>query len=143
MNPIKIILLFFAILQINADTCYGNCPSNTCEYCYCGVFPSKYDTSLYCAKSSWDQNCCKCIIGLSSQGNQNFLFYVSPNYYVEELAIRDNDTLLCRSTRSQMCEAVPNQQCAFKIFSLTGNWDYWYNWARGCGCPVSSSQKEA
>lgn len=63
MNSIQIILFCFVVLQIKALTCGGNCPSDTCTECWCGLETKIVSIADECKKYSWNQNCCQCIMG--------------------------------------------------------------------------------
>jgi hypothetical protein len=65
----KIVLGLLLIALVFANTCGGNCPPGNCPTCYCGTTKSILDSATWCAKYSWNQNCCKCIIAHESSGN--------------------------------------------------------------------------
>jgi len=73
---ITIILLLLVVL-VFADSCGGNCPSGKCPTCYCGTSKSVLDIAAWCAKYSWNQNCCKCVVSHESSGNAHALNYNS------------------------------------------------------------------
>jgi hypothetical protein len=70
---IAIVLLLVALAL--ADSCGGNCPSGKCPTCYCGTAKRMEDIATWCAKYSWNQNCCKCIVSHESGGNAHALNY--------------------------------------------------------------------
>jgi hypothetical protein len=62
----KLLFLFFVFIVIWADTCGGNCPSGLCPACPCGTQKLIVDIPTWCAKKSWNQSCCKCIVSHES-----------------------------------------------------------------------------
>jgi len=76
MKRLVLVALLFAIIL--ANSCGGNCPSGTCPTCYCGSTSNVQDIATWCAKHSWNQNCCKCIVSHESSGNANAMYY-NPN----------------------------------------------------------------
>ena len=77
----KIIIVFFTFLALALSansTCGGNCPANNCPTCYCGTNQNIQDIATWCAKYTWNQNCCKCIVSKLSAGNANFITHL-PN----------------------------------------------------------------
>lgn len=65
----KIILALLLLSLVLADSCGGNCPSGNCKNCFCGAGKNVVDIIAWCAKYSWNQNCCKCIVSHESAGN--------------------------------------------------------------------------
>ena len=63
------------VAMVLADSCGGNCPSGKCPSCPCGSSKAPQDISSWCAKSSWNQSCCKCIVSHESGGNGHALNY--------------------------------------------------------------------
>lgn len=74
----KIFIVFLLVALALADTCGGNCPSGKCPYCHCGYYPNKIDINSFCARHSWNQACCRCIITRESGGNANAMNF-NPN----------------------------------------------------------------
>ena len=70
-------ILIMALLAaaVFADSCGGNCPSGKCVTCFCGSTKNVVDIATWCAKYSWNQNCCKCIVSHESSGNANAMNY--------------------------------------------------------------------
>ncbi len=70
------ILFIICVFQVYSLTCGGNCPSNSCPYCSCGNTTSYIDINKYCemmiANTNASINCCKCVIGQSSRGNEKY-----------------------------------------------------------------------
>lgn len=71
------ICLLLAVLAF-ANTCGENCPAGDCPTCFCGVGKNPVDIATWCAKSTWNQNCCKCIVSHESAGNAHAVTY-NPN----------------------------------------------------------------
>jgi hypothetical protein len=71
----KFIVLVLLLALVFADSCGGNCPSGKCPNCYCGNSKSMQDIAAWCAKYSWNQACCKCVVSHESGGNANALNY--------------------------------------------------------------------
>lgn len=65
----KIVVLLLLIAFVFADSCGGNCPGGNCNKCFCGTTKNVVDIATWCAKYSWNQNCCKCIVSHESSGN--------------------------------------------------------------------------
>lgn len=65
----KVVIVLLLIALVLADSCGGNCPSGKCTSCPCGTAKSVQDIATWCAKHSWNQNCCKCIVSHESGGN--------------------------------------------------------------------------
>lgn len=65
----KIVLTLLLLSLALADSCGGNCPSGNCKNCFCGAGKNMVDITAWCAKYSWNQNCCKCIVSHESAGN--------------------------------------------------------------------------
>ena len=60
-------------MSLNATSqgnCGGNCPGG-CSGCPCGSSTSYQDIAAWCAKYSWNQANCKCIVSHESGGNAN------------------------------------------------------------------------
>lgn len=55
--------------------CGGNCAAGDCPTCFCGVGMNVVDIAQWCAKSTWNQNCCKCIVSHESAGNAHAVTY--------------------------------------------------------------------
>lgn len=53
-----------------AGSCGGNCPGG-CASCPCGSSSNYVTISSWCAKHSWNQANCECIIKHESGGNAN------------------------------------------------------------------------
>jgi|688.fasta_scaffold1206719_1 hypothetical protein len=104
---IAIVLLLLVALAF-ADSCGGNCPSGRCPTCYCGTTKSVLDIAAWCAKYSWNQNCCKCIVSHESGGNANALNYNSnASTDVGLWQINTVNIELFRSTGDSAAEDMP------------------------------------
>lgn len=73
----KSILLCFILVVALCDSCGGNCISGNCPSCPCGSDKKIVNISVWCARYSWNQNCCKCIVSHESGGNANAMSYRS------------------------------------------------------------------
>lgn len=71
----KVLVVLLLIALALADSCGGNCPSGKCPTCYCGTTKNNQDIATWCAKYSWNQACCKCIVSHESGGNAHALNY--------------------------------------------------------------------
>jgi hypothetical protein len=72
----KILIALTLILALAfADSCGGNCPSGKCPTCYCGNTKNVVDIGTWCAKYSWNQACCKCVVSHESGGNAHAINY--------------------------------------------------------------------
>ena len=71
----KSIIILFFIALVFADTCGGNCPQGKCPSCPCGTSKNMLDIASWCAKYSWSQACCKCVVSHESGGNGNAANY--------------------------------------------------------------------
>ena len=74
----KLLILILLIVFVLSETCGGNCPSGKCPNCPCGTARNIVDIAIWCAKNSWNQSCCKCIVSHESAGNSNAMNY-NPN----------------------------------------------------------------
>lgn len=104
----KVVLVLLLIALALADSCGGNCPSGKCPKCYCGTTKNMQDIATWCAKYSWNQNCCKCVVSHESGGNAHALNYNS-NGSTDVGLWQINDVLshLFRSTGDSAAEAAP------------------------------------
>ena len=71
----KVIVVLLLIALALADSCGGNCPSGKCPTCFCGTSKNMQDIATWCAKYSWNQACCKCVVSHESGGNAHALNY--------------------------------------------------------------------
>lgn len=74
---LMVFTLFAVATFAAAGTCGGNCPSGNCPSCPCGSTVSKVDIASWCAKHSWNQAHCQCIMNAESGGNANAVNYNS------------------------------------------------------------------
>jgi hypothetical protein len=80
------------------ELCGGNCPSGNCPDCYCGTSKLKEDIAKWCAKYSWKQECCKCIVEKGSGGNAHFLsHYPNGSTDVGLFQVNNVNVGVCRS----------------------------------------------
>lgn len=70
MKILFVVIIYGLILLAQSNTCGGNCPSNTCDKCWCETNKNMVNISDWCGKhSTWSQQCCKCIVSHESGGN--------------------------------------------------------------------------
>ena len=60
--PKAAVLLCMLLAVVVADSCGGNCANTACPNCICGIKPNKQSIEGWCAKYSWSQSCCRCIM---------------------------------------------------------------------------------
>jgi hypothetical protein len=76
----KFIIVLLVILSVAfADSCGGNCPSGKCPSCPCVTSKNMADIAGWCAKYSWNQACCKCIV-LRDNKLREKSYYLYPQY---------------------------------------------------------------
>lgn len=56
---------------VTGSNCGGNCPGGNCATCPCRTTSSMQSISTWCAKYSWNQANCQCIMKYESGGNAN------------------------------------------------------------------------
>ncbi len=71
----KLLILALIIAFAFADSCGGNCPSGGCPSCPCGTQRATADIGAWCARYSWGQDCCRCIVSHESGGNANAMLF--------------------------------------------------------------------
>ena len=76
-----LIFLLLVAVVLSKTTCGGNCPSGQCGGCPCGVDANPVDITVWCAKYSWSQACCRCIVSHESGGNANAINFSLQTYY--------------------------------------------------------------
>ena len=63
-------LLALGLSVVVANSCGGNCPSNSCSTCYCGTGRESVNIASACSQySGWSQSACQCIASHESGGN--------------------------------------------------------------------------
>lgn len=132
----RIVVLIALLVLACTDTCGGNCPAGFCTNCYCGNQKNIVDIATWCAKYTWDQNCCKCIVSHESNGNANYLFYHNFNgsYDLGLFTINSGFWNNCNSGRNPPCDPNNNLNCAIALYETGGNsFKYWGSHA-ACGC---------
>lgn len=131
---IRFLILFSLLYSCIADLCGGNCPSDSCPKCVCGIIPHLVSINAWCAKYSWDQRCCKCIVSHESAGNANALnFNVDDSYDVGLFQINQCNWDKCNGGMAP-CDLNENLQCAIQIYKWSGNsFELWAT-AAMCGC---------
>ena len=134
----KIIAFFVLIfIQISANTCGENCPSNTCPECPCGSVRDYVNVTYWCSKYSWNQSCCECIVSHESSGNKNAMNYnTDSSYDVGLWQINSFNWPYCGNFRTP-CELDENFECAIQVYKWGRNtWVFWTT-ASKCGCENS------
>jgi hypothetical protein len=131
---LKITLFSLMSALVLSDTCGGNCPSGKCPTCYCGTNKSMQDISAMCAKYSWDQNCCKCIVSHESGGNAHALNYNSNGSTDAGLWQINNVNWGQCSEGKAPCDANVNLNCAIKVYQWGGNTFKLWSTHAACGC---------
>lgn len=132
MKLFILIVLVFAIAF--ADTCGGNCPSNRCASCPCGTTKVMGDISAQCARYSWNQACCKCIVSHESGGNTKAMLYnTNGTFDVGFWQINQSNWASCSSGHAP-CDVDSNLQCAIKVYQWGGNTFKFWSTHTACGC---------
>ena len=128
-------------LKVGGNYCNGNCPNSDCQYCVCGINKNTVDVMNWCKGANWDQACCRCIVGVISKGNSNYMRNGSWNgYAVGLLGIEGADGDICgaKNDYDALCNPDIHMNCAFKLYTRNRNsWSYWKE-AKSCGCMPSS-----
>lgn len=131
----KLVVVLMMILALAvADSCGGNCPSGRCPTCYCGTAKNVLDIGAWCAKYSWNQACCKCIVSHESGGNAHAINYnTNGSTDVGLWQINTVNWNSCSGGHAP-CDPNTNLQCAIKVYQWGGNtWRLWSTHS-GCGC---------
>ncbi len=130
-------LLMCPIRPTSGNTCGGNCGSDTCPSCPCGIIHSYTNITNACALTAgWSQDCCECIVKYESGCNLNAQNYMlkARTYQIGLWQIDQNNWASCNNG-SAPCSLSANLNCAIKMFQNGGN--TWTNWpsCRNCdGC---------
>ena len=112
------------------STCGGNCPGGNCPSCPCGSTKNVLDLTSWCAKYSWNQANCKCIMSHESGGNANAVGYNAgqSSSYLWDVGLWQVNSYnwnAC-SGGSAPCDANKNLQCAIDVYKWGGNtWKLW------------------
>lgn len=117
-----------------AENCGGNCPTGKCTTCFCGNTKLNLDIGAWCAKYSWDQACCKCIVSQESGGNAHAMNY-NPNGSTDVglWQINNINWGQCNNGHAP-CDPTQNLNCAIDVYKWAGNsWKAWSTHA-ACGC---------
>jgi len=121
--------------------CGGNCPAS-CESCPCGTSKSIQSVETWCAKHTWNQSNCQCIMSEESGANanavnQNKIGKRKGSYDVGLWQINEFNWDSC-SGGSAPCDPNVNLQCAIKLYKEARNtWKRWSTCGK-CGCCNSS-----
>lgn len=81
---ISIILVVISLIIMSYSlACGGNCPAGDCSTCICGRSVKKISIDNYCREySSWNHECCYCIISRINGGNKNFMKLYDDHYAI-------------------------------------------------------------
>ncbi|KRX09922.1 Lysozyme-like domain [Pseudocohnilembus persalinus] len=112
----------------------NNCPSGKCPSCKCGSTKSMQDIKAWCAKHSWGQACCQCVMRNESGGNANAENYnTNGSYDVGLWQVNDFNWNACNSGKAP-CSPSQNLNCAIDVYNWGGK--TWKNWSTcsKCGC---------
>lgn len=129
------IILLMGISIVCGNNCGGNCPSNSCQTCYCGNEKSIVDIDTWCSKYSWDKGCCKCIVASLSGGNANaMIHHENGSSDVGLWQINNIHWGVCSNGKAP-CDPSKNLNCAILVYKQNQNsWKEWADVARKCGC---------
>eukprot|EP01121_Diplochlamys_sp_Union-15-3_P016253 TRINITY_DN54_c0_g1_i1.p1 TRINITY_DN54_c0_g1~~TRINITY_DN54_c0_g1_i1.p1 ORF type:complete len:136 (+),score=20.29 TRINITY_DN54_c0_g1_i1:82-489(+) len=134
MNSLILFVLFCLPALILAETCGGNCPSNDCHSCHCGTSTNFLNIADWCAKHSWNQACCQCIMRHESGGNahaQNDNTNGS-----SDVGLWQINTVNWASCSGGVapCDPNTNLACAIKVYQWGGNSFRLWSTCGECGC---------
>lgn len=135
MNLFLILSLSICVSFAAANTCGGNCPSDTCTTCDCGTTPNVVDIATWCAQySDWDKNCCNCIAQKESAGNANAENRSSDG--ANNVGLWQINSVHWGELNggNAPCDLEENLKCAIAVYQSAGNsWGPW-DTAPNCGC---------
>ena len=130
-------IIAMSISMSTANTCGGNCPGNACTTCLCGTTANQQNIATWCAKYSWSQSCCQCIVQKESAGNANAQNHNSNGSDDIGLwQINDFNWGQCNNGNAP-CDPTQNLNCAIKVYQWGGN--TWKNWATASACGCANS----
>jgi len=130
-------------LQVAANSCGGNCPSNTCDDCKCGTTKNPVSAADWCAKwSGWNQAMCQCIVSHESGGNANACGKNTDSSYDVGLWQINSFNWASCSGGSAPCDPAKNLECAKKVYAWGGNTFKLWSTCGACNC-LSGLQGEA
>lgn len=131
MKACLILLLLALALQTSSLSCGGNCPTDTCEQCPCGNQTNYINVNDYCnlmtSGTNASINCCKCIIQITSKGNEKYSEEYSKlrferigiiPYPLEALANCPNPT-------ESLCNWKQNADCVRRVYREYNAWWIW------------------
>jgi len=114
--------------------CGGNCPGGMCQSCPCGTTRNLQNIATWCAKYSWSQACCRCIVNAESGGNANAMNGNSNGSLDAGLfqvnSVNWND---CSGGKAP-CDPSVNLGCAIKVYQWGQNSFRLWSTAQKCGC---------
>jgi len=135
-------LVFFVIVTSQNDSpldkCGGNCPSNDCATCPCGITKSETDVPTACAQfTGWDQECCRCIVRHESGGNLNAVNENSGGSYDVGLwQINSGNWAACAGGATP-CSLAANLGCAQYVWKAGGGTFKLWSTAATCNCTTN------
>eukprot|EP00286_Rhodomonas_abbreviata_P028551 CAMPEP_0181302132 /NCGR_PEP_ID=MMETSP1101-20121128/7802_1 /TAXON_ID=46948 /ORGANISM="Rhodomonas abbreviata, Strain Caron Lab Isolate" /LENGTH=125 /DNA_ID=CAMNT_0023407499 /DNA_START=67 /DNA_END=441 /DNA_ORIENTATION=+ len=105
--------------NLTSSTCGGNCPGG-CASCPCGSSSNYEDAAKWCAKYSWNQANCQCIMKAESGTNANAANQnTGGSYDVGLWQINDYNWNACSSGKAP-CDPSTNLACAIDVYNWGG-----------------------
>jgi len=133
-----IALVLIPCLSLSSN-CGGNCLSEKCGECHCGLSPNPVNITAMCQQfPGWDEKCCKCVVN-GSKGNANAEKEREDGTSDVGLwQINSNEWAKC-SGGTAPCSAQGNMDCAIGIWKRNGgSFKAWDN-CESCGCCKSTA----
>lgn len=127
---IGLLLVFITVTY--ASDCGGNCLNGDCPICPCGNFTNKVSIAEVCKRYNWDQNCCRCIVEKSTDGNANAVNITNKHTEVGLFLIDKIFWGYCNHGVAP-CSVESNLACAKAIHVWGNRWHAW-NAAKECKC---------
>eukprot|EP01089_Gocevia_fonbrunei_P001028 TRINITY_DN10983_c0_g1_i1.p1 TRINITY_DN10983_c0_g1~~TRINITY_DN10983_c0_g1_i1.p1 ORF type:complete len:137 (-),score=14.03 TRINITY_DN10983_c0_g1_i1:52-462(-) len=129
-----VLILVACVLAVNSLTCGGNCPSNDCRECPCGVKREIVNIEEICGRfSEWNHECCKCIVSHESSGDAHAANYNSNGSYdIGVFQINDIHWRSCSDGKAP-CDVETNLKCAEMVWKEHRSFSPWST-CGGCGC---------
>ena len=121
-----------ALLALAAvATAQSNSTNDNCAVCGGAMY---VDAATWCAKHSWNQACCRCVISKESGGNAHACHRNSNGSIDAGLwQINQMNWASC-SGGSAPCDPSSNLNCAIKVYNWGGRtWRLWST-CSACGC---------
>ncbi|KAA0146268.1 hypothetical protein FNF27_07740 [Cafeteria roenbergensis] len=112
--------------------CGGNCPGG-CSKCPCGESSHYVSIADWCAKHSWDQKACRCIVSHESGGNANAVNENSNGSFDVGLwQVNSMNWKACSGGRAP-CDVETNLKCAIDVYRWGGNTFKLWSTCHVCG----------